>query len=76
MKKVVLFFCTLTLLSFSVLNKDFMRAYTKNGALQEEGSLENGSRVGIWTSYYLDGSIQERGKYQNNLKDSLWKNYF
>lgn len=44
-----------------------------NGALWEEGQLENGMRVGEWKTYnFPDGKLEDYGTYQSNEQVGTW----
>lgn len=41
--------------------------YAEDGKILREGRIENGIKVGSWTSYYPDGTTKEVGEYNNDL---------
>lgn len=46
--------------------------YSKNGALEERGTLEDGARQGTWTMYWANAEIKETGDYVDGAKHGEW----
>ena len=42
----------------------------------EQGSLENGMRVGPWVTYHKNGQLHYKGTYKNGKRDGPWATYF
>lgn len=61
---------------FYLVNKD--KPFTgdvasySNGKVEFEGRIEDGLRVGLWTTYYSNGQKQMEGSYKEGLKDGTW----
>ena len=53
--------------------------YTKKDTVKnitlEEGTLINGLRSGIWTSYYPNGKVQAIACYKEGKKIGKWRSY-
>jgi len=43
-----------------------------NGKVELEGRLEDGLRVGLWTTYYPNSQKKSEGNYKEGLKDGTW----
>ncbi len=83
---ILLFACSSEKVNFSQLqdrnglfylaNKD--KPYTgdiasfDNGKVELEGRVEDGLRVGLWTTYYPNGQKKTEGNYKEGLKDGTW----
>ena len=61
-------------LSFSLIclslfsQKEYHKAYFKNGQLKEEGWLFNDEKIAYWKFYYQNGTLKKEGHFKDNLE--------
>jgi antitoxin component YwqK of YwqJK toxin-antitoxin module len=48
--------------------------YYFNGSKRVEGQLQNGNKIGVWTSFNEDGSIRKKVNYTDDLEISYYDN--
>ncbi|MBB77379.1 MAG: hypothetical protein CL844_00065 [Crocinitomicaceae bacterium] len=70
----LLLFVFISILSFSQTEE--IKTYYENGQLNEEFTLVDGWKEGIYKSYYENGQLYSKGKYRDGIKIGLWKIYF
>ena len=49
--------------------------YTGKSTGDEQGSLKDGKREGLWGSYYDEGQLSSKGNYKNGYSDGPWFYY-
>ena len=50
--------------------------YTGKSTGDEQGSLKDGKREGLWGSYYDEGQLSSKGNYKNGYSDGPWFHYY
>ena len=50
--------------------------YTGKSTGDEQGSLKDGKREGLWSSYYDEGQLSSKGNYKNGYSDGPWFHYY
>ena len=43
---------------------------------QEQGSIKNGDREGLWVWYHMNGQLKTKGNFKNGDLDGVWEWYF
>ena len=42
----------------------------------EQGSVRNGKRVGLWVSFHENGQLRNKGTYEDGKMDGPWVSYY
>jgi len=50
--------------------------YHPNGKVKSKGTLKNGKRVGVWTSYFNNGIVQSENKYEKGILNGKTAAYY
>ena len=49
--------------------------FTGKSTGDEQGSIQNGKRVGTWVTYFDNGQLRSKGTFKNGKQDGPWVNY-